>query len=440
MSVSEFFGGLMKRFSAISAAVLMSSLLAQPAFATNGMNLIGYGACSALLAGGRMGNVNPTAMVGNPAMMADINQPMLCTSLTMLMPSLTYTDYSPMDGSVMNNAVDGESSVFPLPYLGYAKPLNDRMVVGVCGYAQGGMGVDFQDLNTVFGTQDDLYSNVAYMRLTGGFGYKANDRTNIGLSLSLGYAMLEFDYFPNTVAPDWNMDGMPDFIGMSATDLTSFGYNARIGFSTRTIDNRLTWGAWFGTKADVAFDGGTLTFATDLPMGNDFDLEFKDFSWPTEVGAGFAYKVNSRWHLLGDINYLGWGDAVYEPFMKTDNDMVNGMLPKFKMHWSDRTAVSVGTKYWINQDLVLLAGYNHSQNPVPANFLNGLFPATVEDHYTMGLKYVMGEWALMGGLEFVPEVSQQNPAPYDSSDYFGMTQAEIDHSQLSIHLGFSKNF
>jgi hypothetical protein len=122
------------------ALTLLTLSLAGSALATNGMNLIGYGAGSALTAGGRMGNVNPTAMVGNPAMLAGIGQPMLCGSLSLLMPSLTYTDHVPMgmgmpgEGAVMNNAVEGEKSVFPLPFIGYARPLNERMVVGVCGY------------------------------------------------------------------------------------------------------------------------------------------------------------------------------------------------------------------------------------------------------------------------------------------------------------------
>ncbi len=425
---------------------LLTLGLATSAMATNGMNLIGYGACSALLAGGRMGNVNPTAMAGNPALLAEIDKPMLCGSLTLLMPSLTYTDHVPMDmgmpgeGAVMNDAVEGEASTFPLPYLGYARPLSERMVVGVCGYAQGGMGVDFQDLNTAFGTQDDIYSNVAYMRVTGGFAYKASERSAVGLSVSVGYAMLDFDYFPNTVI-DMNGDLQPDFNGMSVTDLTSFGYNARLGFSSRALDNRLIWGAWFGTQAAVDFDGGTLTFAQGMPDGsNGFDARFTDFSWPAEIGAGFAFKVNEQLTVLSDLVHYGWRNAVDEPALKTDVAMINSMLPPFTMHWQNRTAVSVSGKYELTPDLTLLAGFNHGASPVPSKALNALFPAIVEDHITLGAKYRLGDWALMGGVELVPEASQTNAQADDATDYFGMTNTTIDHSQLSLHLGFSKDF
>ena len=40
--------------------------LATSAMATNGMNLIGYGANSALTAGGRLANPNPSALVLTP--------------------------------------------------------------------------------------------------------------------------------------------------------------------------------------------------------------------------------------------------------------------------------------------------------------------------------------------------------------------------------------
>lgn len=428
------------------ALTLLTLALAGNALATNGMNLIGYGAYSALLAGGRMGNANPTAMVGNPALLAEIEQPMLCGSLTLLMPSLTYTDHVPMgmgmpgEGAVMNDAVEGEKATFPLPYLGYARPLGQKMVVGVCGYAQGGMGVDFQDLNTAFGTQDDIYSNVAYMRVTGGFAYKASEHSAVGLSLSMGYAMLDFDYFPHTVI-DMNGDLQPDFNGMSVKDLTSFGYNARLGFSSKALDQKLSWGAWFGTQAAVDFDGGTLTFAQGMPDGsNDFDVRFKDFSWPAEIGAGFAYTVNPRVSIYSDLVHYGWRNAVDEPALETEVEMINSMLPPFTMNWENRTAVSMGCKVQVLPTLAILAGYNHGASPVPSRTLNALFPAIVEDHFTLGAKYQMGGWALVGGLEMVPQASQTNAVPDDGTDYFGMTNTTIEHSQLSLHLGFSREF
>jgi len=413
---------------------LLVGLGAAPALATNGMNLIGYGACSALLGGGRMGNVNPPAMVGNPSLLAQVARPMLCGSLTLLMPTLTYTDVANGGG------VDGESQVFPLPYLGYAKPFGERSVWGLCGYAQGGMGVDFQDVATAFGTMDDLYSNVAYMRVTGGYAYRASERTSVGVSVSLGYAMLEFDYFPHTAA-DMNGDGMPDFLGMSASELTSFGYNAKLGFNTRTADGRFGWGAWFGTKAAVDFDGGTLTFAAPLPDGsNDFDLEFKDFSWPAEVGLSALYKVTPRWTLLADLVNYSWSNAVDAPYMQTGNAMVDGMLPPFQMNWKDRTTVNVSTKWRFAERWTLLAGYNYAKSPVPSDHLNALFPAIVEKHVTAGLRWQAGDWVYMGGVEYVPEKMQLNPAPYDATDYFGMMQTRINHSQLSLHVGVSKSF
>jgi len=428
------------------ALTLCGMLVAGTALATNGMNLIGYGAYSALLGGGRMGNANPTAMVGNPALLADVQAPMLCTSLTLLMPSLTYTDHVPMgmgmpgEGAVMNDAVEGEAAVFPLPYVGYARPVGERMVVGVCGYAQGGMGVDFQDVNTAFGTQDDIYSNVAYMRFTGGFAYKASERSAVGLSLSVGYAMLDFDYFPSTVI-DMNGDMMPEFNGMSVEGLTSFGYNAKLGFSSRAVQDRLVWGAWFGTKAAVEFDNGTLTFASPMPDGsNGFDARFKDFSWPAEVGAGFAFKLTPRVTVLSDLVQYSWRDAVDEPALETDVAMINGMLPAFQMHWKNRLAASVGCQWQMNDKTALLAGFNHGASPVPSHLLNALFPATTEDHLSVGARHRMGAWGLTGGLEYAFNAKQTNAVADDATDYFGMTNTTIEHSQLSLHLGLSKSF
>lgn len=416
-----------------SIATLLTLAAALPALATNGMNLLGYGAESALMAGGRLFSQGPAALMGNPALLAEVEQPVLAGSLSLLMPQLTYTDAANPGG------VDGEPSVFPLPFVGYAKPLGGRLVAGLSAYAQGGMGVDFKDLNTVFGTQDKLYSNVAYLRLTGGAAVKTGNRSAVGLSLSVGYAMLDFDFFPSTVV-DMNGDMQPEFNGMSVQGLTSVGANARLGFSSHALQDRLTWGAWFGTKANMRFEGGTLTFAAPLPDGsNDFAVQFKAFAWPAEIGAGFSYQPTKRVTLVADLVHYGWRDAVDLPYLQTDVAMINAMLPPFHMHWQDRTAASVGGRVQVLDNLAVLAGFNHAASPVPDASLNGLFPATVEDHFTLGLAGRLGSWDLQGGVELAPKVSQTNPdAADDPSDYFGMTRTTIDHNQLSLHLGFRK--
>ena len=72
----------------------------------------------------------------------------------------------------------------------------------------------------------------------------------------------------------------------------------------------------------------------------------------------------------------------------------------------------------------------NGQNPVPDQWLNPLFPATVERHYTAGFDYRLGgNSCIAAALSYAPEVSDTTPQ--------GMT---ISHSQVSAMVGYNHSF
>ena len=74
--------------------------------------------------------------------------------------------------------------------------------------------------------------------------------------------------------------------------------------------------------------------------------------------------------------------------------------------WKDQTVVALGGAYLLNDALIVRAGYNYGKNPVPDSYLNALFPAIVESHYTLGFGYQLDSaqqinFAYMKGRESV---------------------------------------
>jgi long-chain fatty acid transport protein len=87
-------------------------------------------------------------------------------------------------------------------------------------------------------------------------------------------------------------------------------------------------------------------------------------------------------------------------------------------------------QYRVNHRLGLRVGYNYGKNPVPDTWLNPLFPAIVERHYTAGLDYRTGEKGCVAvAVSYAPKVTAT------TSD--GLT---IDHRQFSAMVGYNHYF
>jgi long-subunit fatty acid transport protein len=78
------------------------------------------------------------------------------------------------------------------------------------------------------------------------------------------------------------------------------------------------------------------------------------------------------------------------------------------LHWKDQVVLAIGASYAIMQELswkdkdrlVLRAGYNYSNNPIPKETLSPLTPLILEHHFTGGLGFRFTErWSFdIGGV------------------------------------------
>jgi long-chain fatty acid transport protein len=108
-------------------------------------------------------------------------------------------------------------------------------------------------------------------------------------------------------------------------------------------------------------------------------------------------------------------------------DSVTFALPQM---WEDQTVVNFGAAYKASDKLTLRAGLNIANNPIPDATLHYLFPAIVEDHYTVGFGYDISDSSAVNfSLQYAPEVTQTSGS--------GFT---VDHSQTSWQLMYSAHF
>jgi long-chain fatty acid transport protein len=132
------------------------------------------------------------------------------------------------------------------------------------------------------------------------------------------------------------------------------------------FENGLIIGAKYRTPISMTYDNSA--------GGQDLTLQ-----QPGEFGVGFSYNYGAH-TIAFDYKRIQWGSATgYADF-----------------GWEDQDVYAVGYQYEA-EDWAFRMGYNHGKSPIDTSrtanwqdYLNLLgFPATAEDHYTIGFSYTM---------------------------------------------------
>lgn len=362
----------MKRLVRLAGAAAILLALATPAGATNGLNMTSFGGQEAGMAGASLGvSDNAAAMNNNPAGLTQIKGNEATVGLAVLMPELKHKDQ-------FGNDTDGKDNLYLLPTLAYAyHPKDNPWTIGLGVFSQGGLGTEFNNLKTAFGTTDQTFSSLAYAKVTPSVAYQINDQLSLGAALNVGYAAMEMKFFPNTVVP-----GV--FYGMNMQDVYGFGYGFKAGAQYKVTD-MVTLGLVYTSESDLELNHGQMTFAS---LGT-YNATVEGFKWPQSVGAGVAVRPTSRLLLDLDLTWVNWKSmGVLD--IKTN---APGPLSDIRldMNWRDQVVLALGAAYKLTDSWTLRAGYNYGNNPIPAGTLSPLFPAIPEHHLTAGLGYKVNE-------------------------------------------------
>jgi long-chain fatty acid transport protein len=379
-------------------------------WATNGMNLEGYGPIATGMGGASMAYDNGTAaMMNNPATLTLLMQGWrLDVALGMLGPDVEASVTTP-SGKLTANS---EATAFFMPAFGLVKK-QDKMVYGLGVFGQGGMGTEFG--NTSWMADPSMGANTALTeglvnrsevsvgRAMGTFGYDVNEKFSIGLTADLVWAGMDLQMaiseaqlqdlanpqaqnigtatgtlvqaFGQMYEPfdgygisklhhayfDFSNDN--DFTGQAM----GFGFAGKIGMVYKATP-QVTIGATIHSPtilADLETEDATLSMAVNVdpsifvaePPGNYVDMNIpvtgkitiEDFQWPATLGAGVAYQM-CRGLLAADVKYIMWSGVMKDFKMSfvADNTPQNGGFAGLKM---DATLF----QEWENQ-LVIAAG------------------------------------------------------------------------------------
>jgi long-chain fatty acid transport protein len=362
------------------------------------------------------------------------------------------------------NASSGGDAYY-MPAVGWTRK-SGSLTNGVGMFAQGGMGTEF-DAGGWIGMADGLpqRSELGVGRLIAPVAFNVNPDFTIGGSLDFVWAMLDLRMAmpigdgsygmssmvtaasgnlatqlgnmamgaPNSIARLDFSDGN-DFTGKAK----GYGLAGKLGFTYR-INPMLTLGGSYHSKTDLG-DLKTGSSAASFIVDGDAShavpgkLTVRDFQWPETYGLGVAIQASPRLLVALDYKRINWED-VMKNFTMTYSTGMPGMdgSATFVMaqNWEDQDVFQIGVSYKATDALTLRAGASFSDNPIPDATMHYLFPAIVENHYTVGLGYAIDPTSDVNfSLQHAPEVTQTNPN-------FGYT---VSHEQTSFQLMYSKRF
>lgn len=372
------------------AATLAAVGLAAPslAMATNGMIMESYGPIAAGMGGASMAYDNGSAaMANNPATLGLMAE----GSRVDVMLGFVGPDVNTPVGS-------SEADAFYMPAIGYVKK-QGSLAYGAGIYGQGGMGTEY--------AYGDM-AQVSVGRVIFPVAYAVNDRLNVGGSVDFVWA---------------GMDLVVGMAGINFKDDSDFtgaakGYSlaGKLGFTYKLNDGLTV--------------GGVYQTASNLPDLKDGGYKVKGFDMPPIAALGMAWQANERLMVAADVKDVMWGSSMNTVTIDTPH----GYAVPFQQDWDDQIVLALGLSYRFNDAFTGRIGYNYGKNPIPDRYVSFLWPAIMENHYTVGIGYAVNRQSDINfGLSYVPEVSVTGTGPQNG----GIT---IEHSQVNWQLMYSYKF
>lgn len=416
----------------IGAALLLG--VCGHASAGNGLNLIGFGAESSALAGADLAvsrgvaamNINPAGLAGIESHQFD------------LYGALVFLPKSNFEDALNRRPIDNRPYV--LGNLGYAwRPEGSRFTYGIGLFAQGGAGAERKNYNTLFGTQDELTSLFAAVRITPTVAWQATERLSLGVALGVAYARREDRFFPETSAVTAN----GPFLGFSVEQLDGTAFSPHIGLRYLYSD-RLTLAASYKPRTNLTLSGDDMQVnMTALGLGKVrySRVRFSGIDLPAEVSLGLAWKATQKLTLSADLSHLDWSEAVRRSELRAsgpDNALAPAeLLFPGTLNWRDQYVIAVGAAYRHNERHTFFGGYNYGRSPAPDNTLGPLLSAITEYHLTAGWQRRFD-----GGLTFTLALEYNLPESvrYTNPEQPFGRDTLVDAELLLVHAALKYDF
>jgi long-chain fatty acid transport protein len=423
-------------------ALLLCAMVG-PAHATNGFNLYAFGTESSAMGGADVAFVRDTAaLVTNPAGLVHIGKQQLDTQLD------PYYLIDVRHSDSLGNDAQNQPRVGGFSSAAYARRVSDRLVLGLGSYVAGGLGFEYEDLASGFGTRGDIVTRFSVIRVAPGLAWEASDRLAVGASLSINYAAVRQKYFADSSVFN-ALDMEQTLFGFRIDGLKAFGFGVNLGLKY-ALDDEQRWvlGAAYRSRSDLDLDDGKLTVNYEaLGAGRIAyrDVQLKGVSIPQDLQLGLLFKPSERWSFTGEVNWIDWSGAIREFRVEAaapERNPLPLLIPnqieqRQTLDWRDQFVWSAGAMFVPDGNWRFMAGYNHGKQPVPRENLTPLTAAIPESHYALGAaRAFWTQWDIRLGVVYIDKKSVRYRNPNDPIT----ADARETHETFALLIGFGRSW
>jgi long-chain fatty acid transport protein len=335
-----------------------------------------------------------------------------------------------------NVSINSDSKHFLIPEFGYIKKFDDKTSYGVTVYGNGGMNTDYASSPILSPTNAKMGVDLMQLIVAPTASFKLDANSSVGVS-------------PLLVYQTFKADGISHFAGMSNNSNSlsnngkdsSTGIGVRLGYFSK-LNSTLSVGASYSPKIKMS----SMDKYSGLFAGN-FDI-------PENYVLGLNLAVTPTLNLALDYQRINYGDvkAIGNPTSNLVTCANGGGAagsasasclggasgPGFG--WSNINVIKLGAEWRYSKQLMLRAGYNHSDNPVSSQDVtfNIMAPGIMTKHYTLGatyevspanevtLAYMYAPTSTVSGSSLMNQLQTQNgPMTTGASETIRMKQQSL---------------
>jgi len=270
-----------------------------------------------------------------------------------------------------------KADIYAVPQVAVTQDLSGLgipVVLGVGVTATNGIGVDYKHESNSLGAAAELIN----LGVNAGIGMKMSDTLDVGVSMTITYAMLE--------AGLTGSGGMTHDIGFRGT----FGARKHMG--------PMTVGLYYQTELEhqyqnlhvTSMDGKTLPALTGVAGGvtalqnqiicngttGNVCRQDVEVQQPWNVGLGISMDMGNGLLVMADVTHKAWSDARF-----------------FNEFYDDQNVVSIGVQKTMG-NIHLRAGYGYADDPLLSTVKVGRQVATIGGVNVAGAAYTAPMYGL----------------------------------------------
>jgi long-chain fatty acid transport protein len=410
------------------ALAISSVVFASSAMATNGDNMISTGASETAMGGtGVAGMHGAEGVLTNPASTGEVKGTEFNIGGTLFMPTIKNTTPTSPAGT---NEQTSAGDTYVIPAVSTATRINDNWTFGLGMWGTSGLGVDYS--KETGGTAGSLKasSNLQLLKFAPSLTYN-NDDFAIGFAPVLQYGSLDIHHDQTA----FSGFGSPN-TGVGAGTSADLGWGYTLG-ATYNMGN-LKLGASYDSAIDMKYKDQITTQLASFSWLGVSNFTDDHLEQPAQIKLGAAYQMDNI-TFAADFKQIKWGDAKgYKQF-----------------GWEDQNVFALGAKYSADK-YWLAVGYNRGDSPVEEqdstaagqagidnsakNFFNmTFFPATAEQHFTLGGGYMVNKNLNVDlAIAYSPETKETFKTSSLAAGAFG--DNTTTHSEIGYTVQMSYKF